>query len=213
MPVPFVKEIKQTDKRLIRDIDVGIVGFELMLVEHTAVKIWNFPEDRLKVTGMFRGVQAVMEQTAEETAVEVVEFIITLVSPHIIQLVAQIIHIKIQKTFLLNEVTEHESVEHNRRIPLLVAVVLGLYIVVDTCYKLRKSLMLLLEPGIEILRDFLGVHGKCSLHLSAEIDNICLLVKIKCDSVDLLIDNLGIGIVVFNKHKVAFLVRAYRHHP
>ena len=48
-----------------------------------------------------------MKQNAKEAAVEIVEFILPFVSPHIIQLVTQIIHIKIQKPLLLNEVAEH----------------------------------------------------------------------------------------------------------
>ena len=73
--------------------------------------------------------------------------------------------------------------------------------------------MLLLETGIEILCDSLGVNGKGGLHLGTEIDYVCLFVKIKCNAVNFLIDNLCIGIVVFNKHKVAFLVGTHRHHP
>lgn len=136
-----------------------------------------------------------------------------MVSPYEVEFVAQIVNIKIQKAFLLNEVAEHKPIEHYRCIPLLVAVVLGINMVVDARYKLCKCLVLLFEAGIEILCDFFGVDSECCLHLRAQVNDIGLLVKVESDSVYLLIEHLGIGIIIFNKNKVAFLVGADRHNP
>ena len=156
MPVPFVEEIEETAESLIGYVKSGIVLLYLVNIEHAAVQIGDAPIDGFKRLVVVGCVQSVMEQTNEEAFVELVEeavFALILLCP--LQLMAQVIDIAIEEAFLLNEVTEHETVEHDTGVPLLVLVVLIGQLVVNARNKLGKVRMLLLKTCIEVLGDFL----------------------------------------------------------
>ena len=101
-------------------------------------------------------VEPVMEQVDKKALIEMVEeAILALLLACPLQLVAQIIDITIQETFFLNEVTEHQPVEHHRGIPLFVLVLLIINMVVNACDKFGKVAVLFLKPGIEIFGNLL----------------------------------------------------------
>ena len=54
MPAPVVEEGKQALKGFVGNVDVGIASFQFVLVEHTAVQIWDAPIFLLKVAFMAR---------------------------------------------------------------------------------------------------------------------------------------------------------------
>ena len=83
------------------------------------------------------------------------EAILALLLARPLQLVAQIIYIAIQKTFFLNEVAEHQAIEHHRGVPLFVFVLLIINMVVNACNKFGKVAVLFLKPGIEIFGNLL----------------------------------------------------------
>ena len=64
---------------------------------------------------------------------------------HLVELFSQIVFVHIKKTLLLDEVAEHQSIEHHGGIPLLLLVALVVGSVIDACdvfHKLdRKSVV------------------------------------------------------------------------
>ena len=68
-------------------------------------------------------IESALEELHEEALVERLKELIfasLLLTP--CQLVSQIIDIAIEKSLLLNEIAKHQSVEHHRGIPLLIAI-------------------------------------------------------------------------------------------
>ncbi len=102
-----------------------------------------------------------------------------------IQVFTQIIDIAVKKTFLLNEIAEHQSVEHNRSIPLLITVLFDCYIVIDTGYELGKGCVFLLEPRIEVLGDFFSVYSESTMYTLLYINNGCGFRRVKSDAIEL----------------------------
>ena len=56
MPTPSVEEVKKADKSIICNVNIFIVEFNLMFVEHTAIQIWNLAINGFKITSMRRGI-------------------------------------------------------------------------------------------------------------------------------------------------------------
>ena len=65
------------------------------------------------------------------------------------QLFTQIVDIEVEETLLLDEVAEHQSIEHHRGVPLLILVLLRFDAVINPRDVLGKAGVLLAETGIE----------------------------------------------------------------
>ena len=186
MPVPLVEECKQTLKCFIGDVDVGILLFQSVHVEHTSVEVWDASIHALKFLRVTRVIQTVMKELGEETSIERMEKpVFTLLTSHPCQFVTEIVSIIVEEAFLLNKVTEHEAVEHDAGIPLLVLVLLHINFVVNTRDKLDKSRVLFAEALIEILCQFLRVHYEGRLDALFHIHDSSMLVYIKGQSINL----------------------------
>ena len=208
MPVPLVEEIEETLECLISYVKPCIVLFYLVNIEHSAVQIGDAPIDGFKCLIVVGCVQSIVEQTDEEAFVELVEkavFALVLLCP--LQLTAQVIDIAIEEAFLLDEVAEHKAVEHDTGVPLLVLVVLIGQMVVNARYELGEVGVFLLEAGIEVLGDFLGVDEESRLHLLDDVkDGGCLVIEREGESFHLLKQETGlIHRVVFHQYQIAFL--------
>ena len=165
MPPPRVEEPEQAYKRLVGNVDVGIVAFQLVLLEHATVEIRDAPVHILELVAVPGRVQPAVEQLRKETTVECLEeAVLAAFLLHPFQFLLQVVKIAVKEAFLLDEVTEHKAVEHDGRVPLLVTVLGCRNLVVDTRDKFRESVMFLAESRIKVLGDFLRVHGKRSLY-------------------------------------------------
>ncbi|OAV68318.1 hypothetical protein Barb6XT_01075 [Bacteroidales bacterium Barb6XT] len=174
MPTPFVEKIKQVFKSFIGNINIFILFFQWMFIKQAAVEIGDTPINPFKIIIMLRAVQTTMKQCAQKTFVEYSEklvFSLLLLSPF--QFLPQIIRVKIQKAFFLNEIAEHQSVEHYRYIPLLVAFHF------NATNKRQKRCMLFFETGIEVFGYFGCVYFKSSMYADRNIYNSYFLVKFK----------------------------------
>ena len=123
VPTPLVEEVEEALKGSVVDVDVLVVAFYLMLVEHAPIEVGNLAINQFKLSLMAGCIESVLEELNEEALVERLEELIIaslLLTP--CQLVSQIIDIAIEKTLLLNEIAKHQSVEHHRGIPLLIAI-------------------------------------------------------------------------------------------
>ncbi len=216
VPVPFVEEVEETAESLVGYVKSGIVLLYLVNIEHTAIQIRDAPIDGFKRLVLVGCVQSVVEQADEESLVELFEeavFALVLLCP--LQLMTQVIDITIEETFLLNEVAEHEAVEHNAGVPLLVLVVLVGQVVVNACNELGEVGVLFLEACIEVFGDFLGVDEESRLHLLDDVkDGRRFVVEREREAFHFLKQEAGlVGCVVFHQHQVAFLHFLDRGYP
>lgn len=215
MPPPRVEELEQADKGIVLDVNVRIVAFQLVFLEHAAVKVGYAPIHVLELVAMLRRVQPSVEQLGKEAAVEGLEkAVLTTLTLHPPQLFLQIVEVAVKETFLLYEVAEHEAVEHDGRVPLLVAVLRGGYLVVDATDEVGKRLVFLAEARVEVLGDFFRVHGKCALYALLHVHDGGLFVNVERK-----VGYLGeqeVGLVcrfVFDGHDVAFFHGLNRGNP
>lgn len=120
--------------------------------------------------------KSIEEQRAKEAAVEpVLAALLTLP-----EFRAQIIAIVVQKLLLLNEIDEHQPVQHHGSIPRLQPVIW------DTLDEVQELLMLGLEAIIKALGDSLGV--ECGSHAPGHLDvmELLFLIEAECDGLKLL---------------------------
>ena len=175
VPTPSVEEVEKADKGVVVNLDVGILVFQDMSVEHTAIEVRNFAIFFFKFRIMNRCVQSVVKELNEKTLVErIKEAVFTLFFSYPFKFMAQIVEIKVQEAFFLNEIAEHKAIEHNGSVPMLVFVFLVGYVIIDARNKLDKSRVFFLEPCIKIFSDFFGVHSESTLHLRAEVNDSCM---------------------------------------
>ena len=180
MPLPLVKERKQRNKGFIGNVYLGIFTLYLMAVKHTAIQIRDAPELLLKLPVVGRFVQSIRKEAGQKTTIEggkETVFATLLATP--VQLIAQIVHIAVQKTFLLNKITEHQAVKHHRGIPLLVSVVLFGQFVIYAPNEFCKCLMFLAEACIKVLGNFFGIDRESTVDSRLHIDNSCPLSRVK----------------------------------
>ena len=185
--MPLVEEVEQTDEGIVGNVEFGIILFNLMHIEHTAVEIGNAAIHIFEIAVVFRRVQSAVEESGQKTFVETAEeavFASLLLRPF--QLVAQIIHIPVEEAFLLDEIAEHQAVEHYRGVPLLVAVVLVGNLVVDARNELGEVGVLFLESCIEVLGDLFGIDDEGSLHPFHHIGDSASLVQFERQALDFL---------------------------
>src|SRR5438093_1418798 len=72
---------------------------------------------------------------------------------HALESIAQIVAVAVEKALLLDEVDEHQSVQHQRRVPL------GVLLAAETGNEAEESVVFRLEAVVEALRDTLDVEG------------------------------------------------------
>ena len=98
------------------------------------------------------------------------------------QPLAEIVRVAVEEALLLDEVAEHETVQHDRGIPFAVAL-FGQ--ILDARH---KRLVLDTETAIEVLRHLVGVHQKRGVHAIHHVHDGYALIRIEPegDVVDLL---------------------------
>ena len=180
--MPLVEEGKQAFKSFISNVKRRILLFQFVNAEHTTIQIRYASVFLHKVLLMAWRIQTIVEQTDQETTIErIVEMPLSFLTFHPSQLVSQVVGIQIEETFLLNEVAEHQAVQHDRGVPLLVAIwyllrlislfVFFINIVVNTRNVLGKVGVLLAEARIEVLGNLLRIDDEARLHLFLHIYN------------------------------------------
>ncbi len=129
-----------------------------MDLEEAAVEIRDLAEQLFQVAvqlAFVRGLaQAVVEQPQQEVAVERQEFVLALGLANELHAVAQVIGVAVEEAFLLDEVDEHQAVEHEGRVPLQVGV--GL----DALDELEEGGVFGLEAFVELLGDLVDIERR-----------------------------------------------------
>ena len=152
MPLVLLKEVEKLHKRLIRNLNVFAVKcLKLMFLKDTAVEIGDFAKQTVHVAVPFgfRFGEPLKEEWTEEFFVVSVGTVLLACS----QFGLQIVWIVIKETFLLNEVDEHQSVEHDGDVPLL-HLCIG-----DAAEKFEECVVFLFETVIKLFGDPFRVKG------------------------------------------------------
>ena len=156
-----------------------------------------------------------MKQRTEKPLIErVVEAVLAFFTLHPREFFAQIVLVHVEETFLLDEITEHQSVEHDACIPLLVLVLLYIDIIVQTRNVIDKTGMLLAETRVEVLCNPFGVDNKRTLHPLLHIHDGGVVVQVERQTVHLFVKETGgFCILVFHQHQVSLLKLIDGCHP
>ena len=168
----------------------------------------------LELVAVLGRVQPSVEQLGKEAAVEGLEkAVLATLALHPPQLFLQIVEIAVKEAFLLYEVTEHEAVEHDGRVPLLVAVLRGGYLVVDAADEVGKCLVFLAEARVEVLGDFLRVHCKCTC-MRSFTSTMVVCSSMSNDRSGILENKKSaLSAFILNGHNITLLHGLYRGNP
>ena len=151
VPRIAVEQLQQIAKRLVGDVDVGVLLFDSVRQKQPAVQIDDLAEQfpSLRTALIRRLCEALEEQRVEQLFVEVVRAKLVL---GLFELVVEIeLVAPVQKELLLQEEDEHQAVHEDRRIPLPIRGV------VDAVYKLDELASLVFELIVESFGDALDI--------------------------------------------------------
>ena len=126
------------------------------------------------------------------------------------QPLAEIVRVAVEEALLLDEVAEHETVQHDRGIPFAVAL-FG-----QILNALHKRLVLDTETAIEVLRHLVGIHQKRGVHAIHHVHDGHARIRIEPegDVVDLLQEKGRLVFrLVFDRDEVAAVDAPHGNRP
>ena len=131
------------------------------------------------------------------------------------EFVLQIIDVQVEETLLLDEVAEHQTVQHYAGVPLLIAVLLQVCnLIVDAADVFGKVGVLFAETCIEILCNLLRVDDKSFVDAVFHINDGGTLVQIEADALYLVIQEVGLrGRRIFHQYQITLLNLLYWNNP
>jgi len=168
--VPLKKGV-QVLEGFIRDSDLRPPLFDGMGQKQATVEVLDFPQQfvGLRVAFIFRLGKAFEEQGFQELLIVRVAALLA----GLRELVLKVLPIPvIEKEFALQEVDEHQAVEQDRGIPLLVA------LVVNAFDEFQKSKVLLLKLDIELFGNALYIQGFFQAVGDFQQGNVARFVKL-----------------------------------
>ena len=181
MPAPLIEEGEKALKDLVRDVNVLVLLLKGVQFKHTAVQIGDAPELLEKTLRAPGRVESILEQLAQEPLVErAVELVLAAFHLHLDKLVLEIHWIKVEELLLLDEVAEHQPIQHHRGIPL------PLLLVVNALNALDKLVMLLAEALVELLRHIVLVDQERRIDLVDHFNDRRFFLQCKRDIAKLL---------------------------
>ncbi|OQB92162.1 MAG: hypothetical protein BWX84_01071 [Verrucomicrobia bacterium ADurb.Bin118] len=117
MPLILIEIIEDALERAIGNLDSTVGLLDDVRLKKTAIQVGDAAEQVLEFRRAGLAAQPFMEQSQQEVAVERVKFIPPLFLLTALEPVAQVMRVPIQKAFALDEIDEHEAVEHDRTVP------------------------------------------------------------------------------------------------
>ena len=118
MPVVFLEEAEELLKGSVGNNDgLAVKLLDLVLLEEAAVQVGDLAEQLVRGGGTLRLLpsKALKEERAEKISVIGIRLAVAALG----ELVAQIVLVSIQEALLLNEVKEHQPIDHDGGIPAL----------------------------------------------------------------------------------------------
>ncbi len=120
VPVVAVEETEQALEGRIGYIDVGVGFLQLVHIEQSTVQI-RYIADQAGQIGRAVGLgraQPLVEQAAQEQSIKGMKPVPACLGLNLAQAVGQIVGVAVQKTLALDEVDEHQAIQHQRGVPL-----------------------------------------------------------------------------------------------
>ncbi len=160
MPVVVVEEVEDALEGLVGDVDVAVAALESVDLEEAAVEVGHIAEQRASLgssCALRVRAEAIVEQAQQEVAIEGVELVLAASRLHLRRAGCAGSRVSpSRKPLLLDEVDEHQAVEHQRGVPLAV-ILQG-----DAIDDLYEELVLGLEVVVELLGDVIDVEAPAS---------------------------------------------------
>ena len=158
MPLVGVEVIEHALEGLVGNLDglaVALGFFEFMHVEETTVEIGDVAEQFFEIwrAVLAAPAEALVEETKQEVAVKGVELILPFFLLAALEAMAEVVAVAVEKPLLLDEIDEHQAVEHDGRIPLAV----GHF--ADAVDERKEGLPVRVEIAVKRLGDALEVEG------------------------------------------------------
>lgn len=189
VPMPLIEEGEELVKDVVGDVDLRVAGLDLVLGEHAAVQVGDASVGREKrlAARLAGGVESLAEEGAKEAAVEgLIERALLVLRLIFLELVSEVVRVFVKEPLLLQEVAEHEAVEHDGGVPFAVGVV-G-----DVLNAVNESVMLCAEAAVEVLGHLLGVDEEGGVDAVDDVDDGDFLVEAEGDGADLLEEEGGL---------------------
>ena len=156
MPLVLIEVIEDALEGFVGNLDVLAVAFglfEFMHVEQAAVEVRDVAEELFQVgRAVFAALaEAFVEQAEQEIAVEGVELVLALFLLAAVEAVAEVIGVAVEEALALDEIDEHQAVEHDGGIPFAVGDL------ADAVNELEEGFAVGVEVAVERLGDALDV--------------------------------------------------------
>ncbi len=150
-------------KRLVGDGDLRVSALQHMDIEQPPVEVGHVTQQAFNFGRMFPLAQAFVKELQQEVAVEGMELVFAPFLPHAFESAGEVVGIAIELTWCLciqealalDEIDEHQTVEHEGGIPLAIS------LCDDPIDEVQKRGMFAFETVIELLRHALDVEGPC----------------------------------------------------
>src|SRR5687768_1174416 len=114
MPFVSIEEVEDYLERLVGDIDRRVSGLELMDLEQPAVEVGHSSQEAIQLGGpRLRLTETLMEKANEEASVEGEERGGAGTVLDALKSMSQVVAIVVEEALLLDEVDEHQAVEHD----------------------------------------------------------------------------------------------------
>ncbi len=193
MPLVATEEGEERLEGRVGDVDAGVVALQFLRLEEAAVEVRHVADEsaQARVAGDSRRIQSLMEQPPEELAVERVKAgsgfaVPELAGRYAPEPVLQIRWVAIEEVLLLDEIDEHQPVEHQRG-------VLGpLPLVRQPLDEPLEHVALCLEVVVELFRDLVSVEGLAESVQRRDQPECLLLLEREGDRLEALDQVLGL---------------------
>src|SRR5208337_5177858 len=147
MPSPTIEERKKPVECVVGDVDARVSLLEFVNFEQAAVEVGHLTQDRLEIRRALLLPQAFVKEPEKKVTVKAQKLVLPLPLQDHLEAVLKVPSIAIKESFLLNEIDEHQPVEHERGIPLPVGIDW------DALDELQEAGVFLLELVVELLGD------------------------------------------------------------
>jgi hypothetical protein len=159
-------------------------------VEKAAVEVRDAPAEPFELRRPLLPAEPFVKETQKEVSVERVEPVLAMFGTHPIQPVAEVVSVAVEETLPLDEVDEHQAVEHDGGVPLAVGT-LG-----DAGGELEKGRVFLLKSVVEALGDAFYVEAGAGAAGDIRQGNPVLFFQSERDGLQLLEQRVpGLGVM------------------
>lgn len=116
VPGEVIKEVEEPLECFVGDFNFSVALFQLVWFEETTIEIRDVAEQFFKITIELSIVlvfaKTVMEELDQEVVVERLKLILPFCFTYSLHAISQVVDVAVEEPFLLDEVDEHQPIEH-----------------------------------------------------------------------------------------------------